>query len=79
MQTNYFNLDKSVNVTSESEAGNVYFLWANINRVEKSLCDLVGLTRGLNIKSCIEFLLKDPCVLSCTTSCGVTVYRGQVK
>ena len=79
MQTNYFNLDKSVNVTSESEAGNIYFLWANINGVEKSLCDMVSIDRALNVKAVIEFMLKDKKAISCETVCGLTIYRGVAK
>lgn len=79
MKTSFFNLDKSVNIQADHDCGRVVYLWAVVNGRTKGLCDLVTLDRGLAIRDSIEYMLVDSSVLSCVTTCGVTVYRGVTK
>lgn len=75
----YFNIDKTFNINAELEKGckaRVSHIWD-----ENGNCTQERLTvpRWINVKAAVEFMLKDNTIVSVTTECGVTVYRGKYK
>lgn len=74
-----FNIDKTVNVDAETEKKvktKVSHLW---DESGNCLQERLGLSRWSNVKAACQFMLKDDKLLSVTTICGVTVYRGWIK
>lgn len=73
-----FNIDKTFNIDAEIENGcktRVSHLWdENGNCTQERLT----VSRWVNVRAAIEFLLNDSKAISAETACGVTVYRGKV-
>ena len=76
MHIEYFNIDNTVSFFADVENCSVYGLWTIRNGVTKNFADILGFDRALNVKSAVEFLLKDKSARSAKTNCGVTVCRG---
>lgn len=68
-----FNIDKTFNFTYQTRNCPTLF-------DERGNCfqEKITIPRWVNVRSACEYLNKEPCAVSVTTECGVTVYRGHV-
>lgn len=77
--TMYFNIDKTLNIDAEIEKACKYrvsHLWDEDGNCTQ---DRLGIERWFNVKSAIEYLLKEQNAVSVLTVCGLTVARGKSK
>lgn len=72
-----FNIDKTITIEAEVEKrakNKVSHIWNDGNCIQ----DKLGMVRWLNVKTACQMMIKDSSIISVTTECGVTVYRGKV-
>lgn len=73
----FFNIDKSVTVDAEIEAGCAYRIAHLWDENGNDLSCKLGAARAINVRAACSYLVKCHSARSVTTECGVTVYRGR--